>query len=236
MPQLAARSRQLEASLDRLPGVQGSGLALYNPLTNNWGELVLVAGHPAPTPGEESGASWDRVSANYLQNLGVPILRGRYFTTADNETTAGVAIVNEAFVKRFFKNGENPMDQHFGIDLPENAATYRIVGVVRDAKFAGWGLRRPARPMCYVPLTHNVNYSNELMAKTELRSHYIHGIMLVTNVAPGRLEPLLTQALAEVDPNLPMVSVRTMQEKVEVSFAQERAVASLAGLFGVVAL
>ena len=80
MPQLAARYRQLEASLDRLPGVQGTGLALYNPLTNNWGELVLVAGHPAPTPGEESGASWDRVSANYLQNLGVPILRGRYFT------------------------------------------------------------------------------------------------------------------------------------------------------------
>ena len=86
MPQLAARSRQLEASLERLPGVQGSGLALYDPLTNNWGESILVAGHPAPTPGEESGASWDRVSANYLQNFAIPILRGRYFTPADNET------------------------------------------------------------------------------------------------------------------------------------------------------
>src|SRR6202140_4043433 len=123
LPQLAARSRQLEASLDRLPGVQGSGLALYDPLTNNWGESILVAGHPAPTPGEESGASWDRVSANYLQNFAIPILRGRYFTPADNETTAPVALVNEAFVKRFFKNGENPMDQHFGLDLPENVGT-----------------------------------------------------------------------------------------------------------------
>src|ERR1700693_6394503 len=141
MPQLAARYRQLEASLDRLPGVQGSGLALYNPLTNNWGEEVLVAGHPAPAPGEESGASWDRVSANYLHNLGVPILRGRYFTTRDNETTAGVAIVNEAFVKPFFKNGENPMDQHFGLDLPENVGTYRIICIVRDATFAGFELR-----------------------------------------------------------------------------------------------
>src|ERR1700686_3759751 len=236
MPQLAARYRQLEANLDRLPGVQGTGLALYNPLTNNWGELVLVAGHPPPTPGEESGAPWARVRRNDLQNFAIPILRGRYFTPADNETAESVAIVNEAFVKRFFKNGENPMDQHFGMDLPANVGRFQLIGIVRDAKFAGWGLRRPARPMCYVPLTHNVNYSNELMAKTELRSHYIHGIMLVTNVAPGRLEPLLTQALAEVDPNLPMVSVRTMQEKVEVSFAQERAVASLAGLFGVVAL
>src|ERR1700681_1883057 len=129
MPQLAARSRQLEASLDRLPGVQGSGLALYNPLTNNWGEGILVAGHPAPTPGEDSGASWDRVSVNYLQNFAIPILRGRYFTHADNETSASAAIVNEAFVKRFFKNGENPIDQHFGLDLPENVGTYRIFAI-----------------------------------------------------------------------------------------------------------
>jgi hypothetical protein len=176
------------------------------------------------------------VSANYLQNWGMPILRGRYFTLADNEATENVAIVNEAFVKRFFKNGENPLDQHFGMDLPENSGTFRIVGVVRDAKFAGWGLSKPARPMCYVPLAQNVNYANDLMAKTELRSHYIHGIMLVTNVAPGRLEPLLTQAFAEVDPNLTMVSVRTMQEQIELRFDQERAVASLAGLFGIVAL
>ncbi|HEX4537560.1 MAG TPA: ABC transporter permease [Candidatus Acidoferrum sp.] len=236
MPQLAARYRQLEANLDRLPGIQGTGLALYNPLTNNWGELVLVAGHPAPAPGEESGASWDRVSANYLQNLGVPILRGRYFTTADNETTAGVAIVNEAFVKRFFKNGENPMDQHFGIDVPEYVGTYRIIGIVRDAKFAGFALSKPARPMFYVPLAQGVDYKNELMARLELSTHYIQAIMLVTNTPTGTLEPLLTRTLAEVDPNLTITSIRTMQQQIELSFDQERAVASLAGLFGIVAL
>jgi predicted permease len=236
MPQLAARYRQLEANLDRLPGVQGSGLALYNPLTNNWGELILVAGHPAPAPGEESGASWDRVSANYLQNFSIPILRGRYFTPADNETTEPVAIVNEAFVKYFFKNGENPMDKHFGMDLPENAGTFRIIGIVRDAKFAGYNLSKPARRMFYVPLAQGVDYKHELMAKLELRSHYIEGIMLVTNTPTGTLEPLLTRTLADVDPNLTITSIRTMQQQVELSFDQERAVASLAGLFGIVAL
>src|SRR6266478_1335552 len=65
-PQLASLYRRLEEQLNGLPGVQGSGLALYNPLTNNWGELILVAGHPAPKMNEESGASWDRVSAHYL--------------------------------------------------------------------------------------------------------------------------------------------------------------------------
>jgi predicted permease len=236
MPQLAARYRQLEANLDRLPGIQGSGLAFYNPLTNNWGELILVAGHPAPAPGEESGASWDRVSANYLQNFSIPILRGRYFTPADNETSEPVAIVNEAFVKYFFKNGENPIDQHFGMDVPEYAGTYRIIGIVRDAKFAGYNLSKPARRMFYVPLAQSVDYKNELMGKLELRSHYIGGIMLVTNTPTGTLEPLLTRTLADVDPNLTITSIRTMQQQVELSFDQERAVASLAGLFGIVAL
>jgi predicted permease len=235
-PQLASLYRQLEDHLNRLPGVQGSGLALYNPLTDNWGELIMVAGHPPAKLNEEAGASWDRVSANYLQNLGMPILRGRAFITADNETTAPVAVVNEAFVKRFFKSGEDPLDQHFGLDVPEYAGTFRIVGVVRDAKFAGWGLSRPARPMFYVPLAQNVNYPDELMKKIELNSHFIGGAMLVTNMTPGALEAQLTRMLAELDPNLTINSIRTMQQQIELSFDQQRAVASLAGLFGIVAL
>src|SRR5229473_3444887 len=235
-PQLASLYRQLEDHLNRLPGVQGAGLALYNPLTDNWGELIMVAGHPPAKLNEEAGASWDRVSANYLQNLGIPILRGRAFTAADNETTAPVAIVNEAFVKRFFKSGEDPLDQHFGLDVPEYAGTFRIVGVVRDAKFAGWGLSRPARPMFYVPLAQTVNYPDELMKKIELNSHFIGGMLLVTNMTPGALEAQLTRMLADLDPNLTINSIRTMQQQIELSFDQQRAVASLAGLFGIVAL
>src|SRR5579864_8971576 len=186
---------------------------MYNPLTDNWGELIMVAGHPPAKINEESGASWDRVSANYLQNLGMPILRGRAFTAADNETTAPVAIVNEAFVKRFFKPEENPLDQHFGIDMPENADTFRIVGIVRDAKFAGFALSRPARPMFYVPLAQTVDYQDELMTRIEVQSHFVRGLMLVTSAPPGVLEPLLTKTLADIDPNLTITSVRTMQQQ-----------------------
>jgi predicted permease len=234
---LAATYRDLEDRLNRLPGVRGSGLALYNPLTDNWGELILVAGHPAPKLNEEAGASWDRVSANYLQNFGIPIVRGRQFTAADNETTAPVAIVNESFVKRFFKSDEDPLGQHFGLDEPQFAGTFRIIGVIRDAKFAGYALNRPARPMFYVPLAQTVDYKDDLgMKRIELQSHFIGGLVLVTNASPGILEPEVTRTLAEIDPNLTITSVRTMQEQVELSFDQERAVASLAGLFGIVAL
>jgi predicted permease len=233
---LNALYRNVEEGLTRIPGVRGAGLALYNPLTDNWGEMVLVAGHPLPKPGEQSGASWDRVSAGYLQNLGVKLARGRYFIAADNETSESVAVVNEAFVRRFFKTDEEPLDQHFGLDLPENVNTYRIVGIVRDAKFAGFELDRPARPMFYVPMAQTVEYTHALMKRLEFQSHFMGGLLLVTDLPPATLEPELKRTLAAADPNLTITSVRTLQQQVDRSFDQERAVASLAGLFGVVAL
>ena len=235
-PQLAALYRKIEDGLNRVPGITGSGLALYNPLTDNWGELVLVSGHPAPKMNGEAAASWDRVSAAYLQNLGVKLDRGRYFDETDTETTELVAVVNEAFVKRFFKTGEDPLGQHFGLDMPENAGTFRIVGIVRDAKFAGFALRRPARPMFYVPLAQSVPYKDPAMRRIELQSHFVSGMLLVTNIPPGTLEPLVTRILAEADPNLTVNSVRTLSHQVELTFDQERAVAGLAGLFGFIAL
>jgi predicted permease len=233
---LAALYREVEERLNRLPGVQGAGLALYNPLTDNWGELVLVAGHPAPKPGEEAGSSWDRVSASYLQHLGVKLVRGRHFTAADNETSENVAVVNEAFVRRFFQNGEDPIDQHFGLDLPENVRAYRIVGIMRDAKFAGFALDQPPRAMFYVALAQTVNYEHALMKRLEFQSHFVRGLLLVTKTPPGTIEPLVKQTLAAADSNLTVTSVRSMQEQVDRSFDQPRAVASLAGLFGTVAL
>ena len=233
---LVALYRDVEERLNRVPGVEGSGLALYNPLTDNWGELVLVAGHPLPKPGEQSGASWDRVSANYLQNLGVKLVSGRHFSAADVDTTEDVAVVNEAFVRRFFSPGEDPIDRRFGLNLPENVNTFRIVGIVGDAKFAGFQLDQSARPTFFVPLVQTVKYPSPLMQRVETASHYVGGILLVTNTPPGILETLVARTLAAADPNLTVINIRTLEEQVARSFDQQRAVASLAGLFGVIAL
>ena len=233
---LGAIYRDVEERLKRLPGVRGAGLAMYNPLTDNWGELVLVAGRPAPKPGEAAGASWDRVSANYLQDLGVKLVRGRHFSPTDNETSELVAVVNEAFVTRFFKSGEDAIDQRFGLNLPENVNTFRIVGVVRDAKFAGFALDRPARPMFYVPLAQTVDYPQVMMRRVETASHFVRGILLVTDLPAATIEPELKRTLAAADPNLTVAGIRTLQQQIDRSFDQQRAVASLAGLFGVVAL
>jgi predicted permease len=233
---LTALYRDVEARLARIPGVQRAGLALYNPLTSNWGEGVLVAGKPAPAPGADTGSSWNRVSTRYLQDLGVKLVRGRYFADSDNEQSENVAVVNEAFVRRFFSAGEDPIDRRFGLNLPENVNTFRIVGIVGDARFAGFQLDRPARPMFFVPLAQTVRYTNPMMRGVETASHYVGGILLVSTTPVGRLEPLVARALAEADPNLTVISIRTLEEQVARTFDQQRAVASLAGLFGVVAL
>jgi predicted permease len=233
---LTALYRNVEARLAGIPGVRRVGLALYNPLTNNWGEGVLVAGKPAPAPGAEIGSSWNRVTTRYLQDLGVKLVRGRYFTDGDNERSENVAVVNEAFVRRFFSTGENPIDQHFGLNLPENVNTFRIVGVVGDAKFAGFALDKPARPMFFVPLAQTVKYASPLMQRVETASHYVGGILLVTNTPQGALEPLVARALAEADPNLTVINIRSLEEQVARSFDQQRAVSSLASVFGIVAL
>jgi predicted permease len=233
---LDALYRDVEDRLKRLPGVRGGGLALYNPFTDNWGEGVLIAGKPLPKPGTPSGASWDRVSATYLQDLGVKLVRGRHLDARDGATSEHVAVVNESFVRRFFTKDEDPIDRHFGLNLPENVNTYRIVGIVRDARFAGFSLDQPPRPMFYVALAQTVAYENPMMKRLETSTHFARGILLVTDEAPATLEPLVMKTLAAADPNLTVTSVRTLQKQIDRAFDQPRAVASLAGLFGIVAL
>ncbi len=233
--QLQSLYRQIEDRLRAIPGVEHEGLALYNPLTDNWGEMIIVQGHPLPRFNEQAGASWDRVTPGYFATLGQPIVRGRGFTEADNGTTAPVAVVNQAFVRRFFPH-EDPMGKHFGIDLPENAGTYTIVGIVADAKYAAWSMYQPTLPMFFVPMAQSVKYANALVEEVELRSHFVSGIMLETRSTPGEVEAELTKMFAAIDPNLTIIHVGTMQQQIADVFSQERAVASLAGLFGVVAL
>jgi predicted permease len=110
-PQLDALYRELQDRLSHLPGVERAALAQYTPLTDNWGEGVIRQGHGMPGPNEQSGSSWDHVAPGYLETLGQQMIRGRSITEDDTDSTQKIAVVNDAFVKRFFKPGENPIGQ-----------------------------------------------------------------------------------------------------------------------------
>jgi len=90
--------------------------------------------------------------------------------------------------------------------------------------------------MAYVPLAQRETYQSDLMQRIERASHFIGGIMLVTPLPVGALEPVVTKSIADVDPDLTVISTRTMADQIALSFDQDRAVASLAGLFGLISL
>ena len=132
---LPALYQKLEQQFGALPGVKSVGLALYSTLEgNNWGEGVRVEGRPEPGPTENINSSWDRISPQFFETVGQPVIRGRGFTDADTPNSQLVAVVNQAFVKKFFPK-EDPLGRHFGIFDEKYAGAFEIVGIVADAKY-----------------------------------------------------------------------------------------------------
>ncbi len=208
---LDALYRAIEDRLLQLPNVQSVSLALYSPLSfDNWGEYVAVEGKGDPKPSDESNSSWDRVSHQYFSTIGQSIVRGRDFSQSDNTGSRPVAIVNQTFVKRFFP-GEDPLGKHFGMDVSKYAGDYEIVGVVRDAKYNE--PEKATKPMFFLPLEQSIHYSEEIMQSFEEKSHFISGIQLHLRGPATNLEPQLRRALAEIDPNLTIISVDTMTSR-----------------------
>jgi len=230
---LQALYQTMQQRLEQIPGVQRAALALYTPYTDNWGEGIVVEGKDPAVFGQHSGASWDRVSAGYFETLGQPIVRGRGIEADDTATTRGVAVINETFAKTFFK-GEDPIGRHFGMDEQAYASSFEVVGVARDVKYTD--LQEETRAMFFVPLAQTTVYPSEDMRSGEIRSHFIHSVALVYHGNKAELEPQLRKALAEVDPDIPITDLHTMDERIASNFDQERSVARLAGLFSGLAL
>ena len=236
VPQLDAMYRELQDRLSSIPGVQRASLAQYTPLQDNWGELVIRQGHAMPNMNDNVGSSWDHVYPGYLQTMGQQVIRGRGLTDEDTASTQKVAVVDETFVHRFFKPGEDPIGAYFGLDLPEYGSTYQIVGVVRNAKYNDLTGIDPPRPMFFVPLTQRIHYDAPIMQSIDDRTHFIEGAVLQIRGGMEGLEPEVRHVLSDVDPNLTLLDIQTMQEQVDSNFDQQRAVAQMTGLFGILAL
>jgi predicted permease len=231
---LDALYRAIEDGLVRLPNVQSASLAAWSPLSgNNWGELIAIEGRGDPKADMAEGVSWDRVSHQYFSTIGQRIVRGRDFTESDSSASRPVAIVNESLVKKYFTN-EDPIGKHFGMDNSRYAGTFEIVGVARDAKYTDPD--QPARPMFFVPLEQRVHYSDVDIQRNETQTHFVGTIQLLVRGDTRNLEPQLRKVLADIDPNLTVITVRSMNEQVASNFDQQRMVAQLAAAFGVIAL
>ena len=233
---LDATYRALQERLARIPGVRSASLALYTPFTDNWEELVVREGRGMPTVTDDSVASaWDRVSPGYLEAMGQNMVRGRTITAQDTAATPNIAVVDESFVRKFFKQGEDPIGTHFGFMDVKYSRTFQIVGVVREANYTDpsghW-----RHPLFFVPLAQRVHYDDAMGQMVDDRAHLIESAVLETSGTVDALEPQVRRAFAEVDPNLTLVQIRSMQQQVADKLDQERTIAQMTGLFGIIAL
>ena len=228
-------NQRLVDEFKALPGVKSVGLALYSALEgNNWGEGVFVEGRPAPGPEEHNGSSWDRVSPQFFETIGQPVIRGRGFTDQDTASSAMVAVVNQAFAKKFFPKAD-PIGQHFGTFEQKYANSYEIVGIVADAKYNN--PRDEFRPMYFRPMTQlnrNVTEPNSFMA--ESRSIYPNSITVQYAGEAASLESMARRTLANINPDLTIVSFKSLDYQVANNFNGERLISRLTGLFGLLAL
>jgi macrolide transport system ATP-binding/permease protein len=229
--QLQGLYDKIDQNMHALPGVERAALSLYTPLEgNNWGEGVWIQGRPDPGANVNNGASWLRVGPEYFDIVGHRVLRGRGITAHDTATSAPVVVVNETFVKKFFPHGKNPIGVHFGVSGVESSGDWEVAGVVSDIKYNN--LRQPTRPMYFRPLLQVAHTKPE----GDVRSLYANAIMLQTKGPIDGLESQIRRTLANIDPNLTVTRYDTFAGQIHGQFNQERLIARLTLMFGLLAL
>jgi predicted permease len=230
--QMEPMFRQIDDRLLQIPGMRMVAPALYAPMTgDSWNDGIRIEGRPEPGAKEDTGAGFVRVMPGFFEAIGSNIVLGRSITERDTAATRPVAVINQAFAKRFF-NGQNPIGQHFGPGKLKYAATYEIVGVLNDVRYMTYEYKKPVRPMFWVPEAQTVHFDDPGFRGGEIWSHYLYNIVLW---APGKqpdLEERVRKALAGVDPNLVLYGVDPYSKVVSADFQQQRLIATLTSLFG----
>jgi putative ABC transport system permease protein len=233
--QLASFYRQLHDTLAAIPGVNRVSFSLYSPMEgDNWSETVYLEGQAPPPPDtDQNDASWVRVSDGYFETVGTKVLQGRAITDQDTATSQRVAVVNQSFAKKFFKD-ETPIGKHFGDLGAKYAGNFEIVGVTEDTQY-----RQPTRkipPMFFLSALQSVTYDDPRFVTFEDRSHYLNAIELKTQGTVPGLEPQVRRALAQVNPDLAVIDFVSFAGQVQENFSQQAMIAKLTSLFGLLAL
>jgi predicted permease len=201
---------------------------------DNWGETAYIEGQPPPPPGSyENVSSWLRVSDGYFETIGTRIVKGRGITEQDTESSRNIAVVNETFARKFFKD-DDPIGKRFGDLDPKYAGIFEIVGVTEDTQYREATRKIP--PTFFLPLAQSVRYEEPRFQAFENRSHFLGAVMISTEGALPGLEPQARGAVAQVNPDLAVIDFGTFAAQVDTNFTQQAMLAKLTSLFGVLAL
>jgi predicted permease len=234
--QLVPLYRQIQDRFNAIPGVHSVSGATYAPMSGNQnGHDIRIQGKPEPGPKDDESADWTRLTPRFFETIGASMVEGRTINEDDNENTRHVAVINEAFAKKFFGN-QNPIGRHFGPGSMRNAGTYEVVGVVQNIHYVTWGFRDPARAMYYIPEAQTVPFDQRDLKSDELVSQNLWNIVIWAPEHPANMFMEVKKVLAEVNPNLVMYDAQPYSRVIQETFDQQNMIASLAWLFGAVGL
>ncbi|HYK35121.1 ABC transporter permease [Alloacidobacterium sp.] len=234
--QLEKLYERIQERLQRIPGVRSVGIVQWAPMSgDNWNTSIRVEGNPEPREGDNSSSNDVRVMPGFSDTIGARMIMGRPITEQDTASSRKVAVINEAFAKKFFK-GENPLGKHFGETEMKHAGDFEVVGIAADIRYIPWDMKKPIDAMYFVPEAQTVQWDTPGAINGETRSHYLGNIVLWAPGNPPGLETNVRQALAEIDPNLTVTDIKSYDDALAFDFSQHELMAKLTSLFGALAL
>jgi predicted permease len=209
--------RRLYDQVAAVPGVQSVTFARYSPFSGSLSSVGATVDGYTPAAGERIQLEAVEVGPNYPQTLGMPLAAGRAIGLEDTTGTAPVAMVNEAFVRRFFPTS-SPLGHHVHL----SAHDHEIVGVVRDALFHS--ARDQMVPFVFVPMLQNARLDCEIQLRTR------------GDVNADALAPIVRRVISTTDSRIVATRTRTLRAQVLATFGPERLAAGFVGAFAVLAL
>jgi predicted permease len=218
LKQLPGLYRELVDRITGLPGVRSASIGMTSPMGSNQGGAgITVEGQL-----QEHEVRFVPVGPQYFKTEGMRIVAGRGFSLQDTPTSAPVAVVNQAFARRFLPK-LNPIGRRFSFGTPFKAPGIEIVGVVANVKYASLGER--ADPMLFLSA-----YQNEFMLA------FVYEIEVRTAGNPTAVSAEVQKAIHGIDPNLPVTWVLTLTDQISNSLAQQQAISELTSFFGLLGL
>jgi predicted permease len=216
-PQSAQLIERLTSELRQVPGVTGVTSSLVPLLAgDNWGNDVDVEGF-ATGPDVEHNSRYNEVGPLYFSTLGVPLMAGREFTSADGLAAPQVAIVNQAFAKKF-NLGANPVGKR--MDQGDKKFDILIVGMAQDAKYSEVKAEIP--PLFFLPMAQDSGVGSA--------NFYVR-----TSLDPKLLIPAIPRVVAKLDANLPVETLRTMPEQIRENVYMDRFISLFSAAFAALA-
>ena len=225
----AAFYQQTLLRIQSEPGVQSVSAVNFLPLTNLGDATSMTIEGRRPLPlGQEVTASYRVIDQNYFHTMGIPLLRGRYFTEQDNDESHGVVMINQTMARRYWTN-EDPIGKRLKPQFPTAKVPWRpestntwleITGVVGDVKEAGLNDEQSAE--IYIPYLQNPSSLMNLLVRSKSD--------------PLRLVPAVRRQVLGVDKDQPVYNIKTMEDVFRESISAPHIITSLLEVFAAVAL